>query len=111
MNRLQFIIVTSLSGVIALCIFVQIILVRMSATDELNVQKAQATLQQGQLCYTRLQQIAGRVAQLAQSQNDQVLKDLLTRQNITIKPPGSDGSAPAGASAPTITTPEPASTH
>jgi hypothetical protein len=110
MNRLQFIIVTTLSGVIALCIFVQIIVVRLSSTDELNIQKAQATLQQGQLCFTRLQQIASRVAPVAQTQNDQVLKDLLTRQNIAIKPPTADNSA---TSAPTTTTPtpEPASTH
>jgi hypothetical protein len=99
MNRLQFIIVTSLSAVIALCIFLQIILVRISATDDQRAREAQASIQQGQLCLNRLQQIAGRIAQVAQQQDDQALKDLLTRQNIQIKP------APAADT--TTTTPAP----
>ena len=98
MNRLQFIIVTSLSGVVALCIFLQIIFVRISAGDDQRAREAQAQIQQGQLCLTRLQQIAGRIAQVAQQQDDQELKDLLTRQNIKVKPPTTD----------TTTTPTPA---
>ena len=100
MNRLQFIIVTSLSGVIALCIFLQIIYVSVSSNDDVRARTAQASLQQGQLCFTRLQQIAGRIAQVAQQQNDQDLKDLLQRQNIQIKPNATTTAAPDATQAP-----------
>jgi hypothetical protein len=100
MNRLQFIIVTSLSGVIAFCIFLQIILVRISANDDQRARDAQAKLQQGQLCFTRLQQIAGRIAQVAQQQDDQQLKDLLQRQNIQIKPNAAASGTPAATTTP-----------
>lgn len=106
MNRLQFIIVTSLSGVIAFCIFLQIVLVRISANDDQMARDDQAKLQQGQLCFTRLQQIAGRIAQVAQQQDDQQLKDLLQRQNIQIKPAPAASNAPAPAA-----TAAPAATH
>jgi hypothetical protein len=104
MNRFQFIIVTSLSGVIFFCIFLQIILVRVSATDDQRARAAQATIQKGQLCFTRLQQIAGRIAQVAQQQDDQQLKDLLQRQNIQIKPTPATTGTPAPAASTTPTT-------
>lgn len=100
MTRLQFIIVTSLSAVIALCIFTQIILVRVSANDDQRARVAQASVQQGQLCFNRLQQIAQRIAQVAQQQNDQQLKDLLTRQHIEVK---SGASTPAATTTPAST--------
>ena len=95
MNRTQFIIVTTLSAVIALCIFLQIIFSRISAADEIRLGNTENALKQGQLCFTRLQQVAGRVAQVAQQQNDQALKDLLVRQNIQIKAPATTGTTPA----------------
>jgi hypothetical protein len=101
MNRIQFLILTSLSGVIALCIFLQIIFVRMSQSQEQRLGLANAQLQEGQAYYTHLQQIGGRIAQVAQQQQDQALKDLLVSQNL-VSPAPAAGSAPA---APTPTTP------
>ncbi len=108
MNRIQFIVVTTLSGIVALCIFLQIIFVRLSAADEMRLRQYGEALQEGQSDFDHLQQIATRVAQLAQQQNDDQLRDLLTRQNIQIK---DNTSAPAAApSTPAPATPPP-STH
>ena len=109
MNRLQFLILTSLSGVIAFCILFQIVFVRMAQADELRLKQTEESLQQGQLFLNHLQQIASRVAQVAQQQQDQNLKDLLTRQGIQFRPPANSSSTtPASAPAPAATTP---STH
>ena len=110
MNRLQFLIVTILSGIVALCIFLQIIFVRLLGADQSRLRDTEQALQAGQNDFTHLQQIATRVAQLAQQQNDEALRDLLARQNIQIKAnPDEATSAPAPAPA----TPAPAapSTH
>ena len=93
MNRPQFITLTSLSVAIAVCLLLQIVFSRISAADEIRLGKTEEALKQGQLCFTRLQQVAGRIAQVSQQQNDQALKDLLTRQNIQIKAPAATGTA------------------
>lgn len=109
MNRIQFIVLTTLSGIVALCIFLQIIFVRLSSADELRLRQYGEALQEGQSDFDHLQQIATRVAQLAQQQNDDQLRDLLTRQNIQIK---DTTNAPAAAG-PSTPPPAPAapSTH
>jgi hypothetical protein len=107
MSYLRFIILTALSTVVALCILLQIVLVRAVQADDLRLKQTEADLQQGQGCFTRLQQIATRVGQVAQQQQDQGLKDLLARQNIQIRAP-----APAPAPAPTTpSAPSASSTH
>jgi len=113
MNRIQFIIVTILSGVVALCIFLQIIFVRLSAADETRLRQIGEALQEGQSDFDHLQQIATRVAQLAQQQNDDQLKDLLVRQNIQIKDngPGATGAGAAAAPSTPESTTTPSSTH
>jgi hypothetical protein len=104
----RFLTLTTLSGVVALCILLQIVFVRLTQTDELRLQQTEAALQQGELCDTRLVQIAKRIAQVAQQQQDQQLKDLLTRQGFEMKPPaGSNAPALAPAPAPSV----PATTH
>jgi hypothetical protein len=110
MNRVQFIIVTTLSGIVALCIFLQIIFVRLLGSDQSRLRDTEQALQAGQNDFTHLQQIATRVAQLAQQQNDQALKDLLARQQIQIKanPDDANASAPAAPAAPAPAAP---STH
>jgi hypothetical protein len=112
MNRVQFIIVTTLSGIVALCIFLQIIFVRLLGSDQTRLRDTEQAMQSGQNDFTHLQQIATRVAQLAQQQNDQALKDLLARQNIQIKPGSDDANsgAPATQPAPAPAAPAP-STH
>jgi hypothetical protein len=108
MNRVQFIIVTTLSGIVALCILLQIIFVRLSAADELKLRQVSAALQEGQADFDHLQQIATRVAQVAQQQNDDQLRQILSRQNIQVK--GSTTTPPADAT-PTTTAPTTPSTH
>jgi hypothetical protein len=114
MNRAQFLIVTTLSGIVALCIFLQIIFVRLLGADQSRLRDTEQALQAGQSDFTHLQQIATRVAQLAQQQNDEALKDLLTRQQIQIKAPD-DANSTAPAPAPAAPAPAPApaapSTH
>ncbi len=97
----RFLVLTILSSFIALCVLLQIIFVRMVQADELRLKQAELMLQEGQNCYGRLQQIAARVAQVSQQQQDQALRELLTRQNIQIKPnagaPAAAAPAPAAA--------------
>jgi hypothetical protein len=107
MNRVQFIILTILSGLVAICILLQIIFVRLSAADEMRLRQIGEALQEGQSDFDHLQQIATRVAQLAQQQNDDQLRDLLTRQNIQINNNGTN--APA-ATAPASSAPAASST-
>jgi hypothetical protein len=109
MNRIQFIVVTTLSGIVALCIFLQIIFVRLSAADEMRLRQYGEALQEGQSDFDHLQQIATRVAQLAQQQNDDQLRDLLTRQNIQIKD-NTNAATAVAPSTPAPATPSP-STH
>ena len=105
MNRVQFIIVTTLSGVVALCILLQIIFVRLSAADELKLRQVSAALQEGQTDFDHLQQIATRVGQLAQQQNDDQLRDVLKRQNIQIKGPATNAAPTPTTTGTTPTTP------
>lgn len=98
----RFVILTSLSVVIALCIFLQVIFVRNAQVDEVQVQRTEAALQQGELFQTRELEIAKRIAQVAQQQQDQALKDLLARQGFPMRQPAGAPAAPTpSASAPT----------
>jgi hypothetical protein len=99
MSFLRFVILTSLSAIIALCILLQIIFVRLAQADGVRVAQTEQALQQGELCQTRLVEIAKRVAQVAQQQQDQSLKDLLARQGFQIK---QQAAAPAAAPASTM---------
>jgi hypothetical protein len=111
MNRVQFLIVTTLSGIVALCIFLQIIFVRLLGADQSRLRDTEQALQAGQNDFNHLQQIATRVAQLAQQQNDQALRDLLARQNIQIKPNADEANSGAPAPAPAAPAPAAPSTH
>jgi len=94
MSSTRFIIVTSLSGLAALVILLQVIFGYKEGNDERQLQQLDATLQQGALYDTHLLQIAQRVAQVAQQTQDQQLKDLLERQHFQIRPSSASG-APA----------------
>jgi hypothetical protein len=95
MSFARFVILTSLSGLIALCLLLQIVFARLTLADEVRVSRTEQALQEGETFQTRLVQIANRVAQLAQQQQDQSLKDLLTRQGFQIKQPAAASTAPA----------------
>jgi hypothetical protein len=103
MNRIEFWILIVLSALVAVFLGVQAIYAKLSQHSQLEVIAAQQTIQEGQASETRRRQLAVRIYQVAQQNQDQTLRDLLTRQGITIKVnPTSDASAPpAAGSAPT----------
>ena len=102
MNRVQFLTVTILSGVVALFIVLEIFVSLSLNAKEKELSAANAALQEGQSDFQRLQQIASRAAQL--SANDDQLRQLLARNNIQVSantngapasPAPSSGAAPA----------------
>jgi hypothetical protein len=104
MNRIQFWVLTGLSSVVVLFLILQVIFVRMAQYEQARVMAARQVIQEGQQCDVRLRQLAGRVYQLSQQTQDAGLKDLLTRQQITVTPPPASGD---GSSTPS---PEPMTT-
>ena len=99
MSRIKFIILICLSVVVSLALILQLIMARIAASDENRLRVTAEGLQSGQVSYNQLQQIANWTAQVAAQKNDQTLRDLLTRNNIQIKP----NTAPAPAPAPAAT--------
>ena len=98
MNRIQFWILNGLAGFLVLLFVVQIVLVRSAIYEQNQVALAQQALQQGQAFQGNLKQLAMRIVQVSQQTNDQGLKDILARQQITFTPQGADGAtAPAPA--------------
>jgi hypothetical protein len=111
MTRLQFIILTSLSVVVALCVFLQMFLVHATAADETRLRATGAALNEGQTDFNRLQQVANWTAALAQKENDQNLRDILTQNNIQVKnSPAPDANSSSSTPA-TSGTPSTSSTH
>ena len=98
MTRLQFVIVTSLSILVSLCTFLHLYLVHASAQDENRLRAAGAALQEGQVDYNRLQQVANWTATLSEQRNDPELREILSRNNIQVK--SSPAPAPSAPAAP-----------
>ncbi len=86
MNRIQFWILTGLSGVLALLFLANIILVRMNNFEQNRLNLAQQAVSQGQASQSILKQIAVRILSDSQKTQDPGLKDLLIRQQITYNP-------------------------
>jgi len=102
MTRLQFIILTALSVLVALSLFLNLYLAQASVVDENRLRLTGEALQEGQLDYNRLQQVANWTATLAEQKDDQALRDVLDRNNIQMKPaPAAPAAAPAAPAAPT----------
>jgi cell division protein FtsB len=99
MNRVQFIIVTTLAGILALCIFLQLFLSWSLASRGSELRRVNADVQVAQADYEHLQQIANAIHAVAEKQNDQQLRDLLARQNIKISDTATNAPAPAPAPA------------
>ena len=110
MNRTEFLIVTSLSGLVAILLILQIVFARMANVEQTRVMQAQQFVNQGQVCLKNLQQLALRTAQLSQQTGDQGLKDLMARQQISIGAPAGQSAGGGTASAP-APAPTPAPTH
>jgi hypothetical protein len=99
-TRVQFLILISLSVIVSLGIFLELYLEHAEGVDENRLVVVRAAVQQGQIDYNHLQQVANWTGALAERQNDQALRDVLTRNNFQIKeptapPPGAPAPAPA----------------
>jgi hypothetical protein len=104
MNRIQFFILTGLSSLIALLLIGHIFLVRQSNYEQALFGQAQQIVNQGQASQAMIKQLALRIFQDSQKTQDQGLKDLLTRQQITYTPsPDSTNSTDS----PVLPTPSP----
>ncbi len=106
MNRIQFWSLNALSGLVVVLLLAQILLVRQSNFEQNRLALAQQAVTQGQAFSGNLKQLALRIVQVSQQTNDQALKDLLARQQISFTPNADSGSGSAPSS-----TPAPATTH
>jgi len=83
-----------MGSLIALLLILQIIFVRMTNYDQALLLERQQFINQGEQSEVHLRQLAARIYQVSQQTQDQGLKDLLVRQQITITP-NTDGSTNA----------------
>jgi hypothetical protein len=86
MNRIQFFVLTGLSSLVVLLLIGQIFLARQAGYEQNRLQAAQQVITQGQAFQSNLKQLAVRIFQDSQKTQDQGLKDLLTRQQISYTP-------------------------
>jgi hypothetical protein len=107
MNRIQFFILIGLSSIVVLLLLGHIYLVRKVGIDQAILNQAQQRVNQGQSYQSNLKQLAVRIYQDSQKTQDQGLKDLLARQQITYNPTPEGASAPDSSSS-TATAPAPA---
>jgi hypothetical protein len=108
MNRIQFFILTGLSSLVLLLLIGHIFLVRQTNFEQNRLAAAQQAINQGQVFQGNLKQLAVRIFQDSQKTQDQGLKDLLARQQITYNPaPEGEQSVPSTSP----TSPTSATTH
>lgn len=86
MNRIQFFILTSLSGLVALLLVLNIFLVRSTNFEQNRLAAAQQVVTQGQAFEGNLKQLAIRIFQDSQKTQDPGLKEILDRQQIKFTP-------------------------
>jgi hypothetical protein len=92
MSRTHFFIVTCLSGLVVALLVLQIIFVRMTAYDQARLIERQQIVNEGQSFDLHARQVAARIYQISQQTQDQGLKELLARQQITLAPPTDGGT-------------------
>ena len=107
MNRIQFFVLTGLSSLVVLLLIGHIFLTRQNNFEQNRLAAAQQAINQGQAFQGNLKQLAVRIYQDSQKTQDQGLKDLLARQQITYS------TTPEGSTnAPEATVPTaPSATH
>ena len=104
MNRVQFWILLSASSLIVILLLLQLFFARSSAYQQARLLQAQQVVNDGRTCEVRVRELAQRIYQVSQQTQDQGLKDLLARQNITVTG-GASSSAPAPAPVGTTASP------
>lgn len=102
MNRIHFLILTGLSSLIAILLILQIVFVHMTKQEEARLVRVREIVTEGQAYDLHARQVATRIYQVSQQTQDQGLKDLMTRQQISIAPPADSATnaEPAAATAP-----------
>ena len=105
MNRIQFFILTGMGSLVLLLLIGHIFLVRQTNFEQNRLAAAQQAINQGQVFQGNLKQLAVRIFQDSQKTQDQGLKDLLSRQQITYNPaPEGEQSVPSSSPAPNNST-------
>jgi hypothetical protein len=107
MNRIQFWILIALSCLVVLAGTLQLVFSRQAQSSQARIVAAQRTVEQGNVCATRLHQLATRIYQVSQQQHDPELADLLTRHGYTLPSPSSTTTPEANAPAPSSAPPAP----
>jgi hypothetical protein len=107
MNRLQFWILIAGSSLVVIFLGLQALFVHQAQHVQGQVVAAQQEVAKGRSSENVLRQLIGRIYQVSQQTQDQGLKDLLTRQQISISP----GPAAASSSAPAETPASTSLTH
>ena len=95
MTRNQFWILIGASGLVALMLLLQVIFGTMAQAAQVKVVNAQQFVQDGRRHEAELKTLAQQIYQVSVRNQDQGLRDLLTRQHITITPPTTPAAAPA----------------
>jgi|ERR1700677_1956752 len=106
MNRIQFFVLLGLSSLVVLLLISQVVLAHQVAAGQLKLAQAQQQINQAQVFQGDLKQLAVRIFQDSEKTQDQALKDLLKRQQITYTPGQANGSSSSAPSSPA-----PALTH
>jgi hypothetical protein len=84
MKRYQYWILLAGSCLVFVLLLLQVIFEREGQYARVQVLQAQQVINEGRTCDTRIRQLANRIYQLSLQNQDQGLKDLLTRQQITV---------------------------
>ena len=100
MNRNQFWVLITGSCLVVLFLFLQVFLSRQAQYAQARLIAAQQVVTEGRNCDVRLRQLATRIYQVSTQTQDQALKDLLTRQQISVpaaatQPAAQPSAAPA----------------
>lgn len=86
MNRIQFYVVIGLSALLFLLVLTDILLAHKVSYQQAQLTQAQQIVTQGQGITQNLRALLNRLASDVQKTGDQGIKDLLARQQISIKP-------------------------
>jgi hypothetical protein len=108
MNRIQFWILVTLSSLVFVFQGLQAVFSIFSQRMQIQVAYAQQAIQQGRTCDLRWRQLIERIAEVSQKTQDQGLKDILTRQGVTVKVTPSSSSSESGAAPSPAPAPAPA---
>ena len=84
MKRYQYWTLLVGSSLVVVLLLLQVVFERAAQYARVQVLQAQQVISEGRTCDTRIRQLANRIYQLSLQNQDQGLKDLLTRQQITV---------------------------